>query len=180
MAPVKFEDRMRASITHQVSAMTTVLYGAVAVLLLVAASVGVVQAGFAVWVGLTVHATTNNGLLALDQMLLVLMLIEILHTVRISIRTQRLTMVPFLIVGLIASIRRVLVITMNAATIAQESYKGTPEQAIAFRDSMIELGLSSILILVFVFSIVCLRESSRRSASRLSGAPSAVASRGRN
>ena len=45
MAPVKFEDRMRASITHQVSAMTTVLYGAVAVLLLVAASVGVVQAG---------------------------------------------------------------------------------------------------------------------------------------
>ena len=177
---MKFEDRMRASITHQVSAMTTVLYGAVAVLLLVAASVGVVQASFALWVGLTVHATTNNGLLALDQMLLVLMLIEILHTVRISIRTQRLTMVPFLIVGLIASIRRVLVITMNAATIAQESYKGTPEQAIEFRDSMIELGLSSILILVFVFSIVCLRESSRRSAFRLSGAPSAVASRGRN
>jgi hypothetical protein len=30
VAPVKFEDRMRASITHQVSAMTTVLYGAVA------------------------------------------------------------------------------------------------------------------------------------------------------
>jgi hypothetical protein len=86
---------MRASITHQVSAMTTVLCGAVAVLLLVAASVGVVQAGFALWVGLTVHATTNNGLLALDQMLLVLMLIEILHTVRISIRAQRLTMVPF-------------------------------------------------------------------------------------
>jgi hypothetical protein len=28
---------------------------------------------------------------------------------------------------------------MNAATIAQESYKGTPEQAIAFRDSMIDV-----------------------------------------
>ena len=117
----------------------------------------------------------NYALVALDQMLLVLMLIEILHTVRISIRTQRLTMVPFLIVGLIASIRRVLVITMNAATIAEESYKGTSEQAMRFRDSMIELGLSSILILVFVFSIVCLRESSRRSASRLSDQPSAVA-----
>jgi hypothetical protein len=74
--------------THQISAKTTVLYGAVAVLLLVAASIGVVQAGFALWVGLTVHATTNKGLLAPDQMLLVLMLIEILHTVRISIRTQ--------------------------------------------------------------------------------------------
>lgn len=45
-------------------------------------------------------------MLALDQLLLVLMMVEILHTVRISIRTQALTVIPFLIVGLIATIRR--------------------------------------------------------------------------
>lgn len=37
------------------------------------------------------------------------MIVELLHTVRISIQSQALTMEPFLVVGLIASIRRVLV-----------------------------------------------------------------------
>jgi len=89
------------------------------------------------------------------------MLIEILHTVRISIRTQQLTVVPFLIVGLIASIRRVLVITMHAATITDQGYQPTQEQAVAFRHSMIELVLAAVLILVFVFSIVRLGGISR-------------------
>jgi len=41
-----------------------------------------------------------------EQLLIVLMLVEILHTVRISIRSHKLMIVePFLIVGLIASIR---------------------------------------------------------------------------
>ncbi|PYT32499.1 MAG: hypothetical protein DMG57_01545 [Acidobacteria bacterium] len=37
------------------------------------------------------------------------MLVEILHTVRISIRSHNLVTVPFLVVGLIASIRRMFV-----------------------------------------------------------------------
>lgn len=159
-----FEDKLRTTITQHLSALETVLYAAVAVLLIVAASIGVVQAGIALWGGLRLDSTTTAGLLALDHLLLVLMLIEILHTVRISIRTRHLTMVPFLIVGLIASIRRVLVITMHAATMAEQGYNPTPEQAMAFRYSMIELGLASILILVLVFSIVRLRAISRQIA----------------
>jgi Phosphate-starvation-inducible E family len=46
-----------------------------------------------------------------DRDMFVLMLIEILHTVRGSVRSGELTPEPFLIVGLIASIRNVLVIT---------------------------------------------------------------------
>jgi uncharacterized membrane protein (DUF373 family) len=120
---VTFEDKLRTTITQHLSALETVLCAAVAVLLVVAASVGVVRAGIALWGGLSLDSTTTAGLLALDHLLLVLMLIEILHTVRISIRTRHLTMVPFLIVGLIASIRRVLVITMHAATMAEQGYK---------------------------------------------------------
>ncbi len=45
------------------------------------------------------------------------MLVEILHTVRISIRSHVLVTEPFLVVGLIASIRRILVITLEAATL---------------------------------------------------------------
>ena len=41
------------------------------------------------------------------------MVIEILHTVRVSFTEGALVSEPFLVVGLIASIRRVLVITLE-------------------------------------------------------------------
>ena len=161
-----FEDKLRTNITNHLSALEALLYAAVAVLLIVAASIGVVQAGISLRRGFSFDRTTTAGLLALDHLLVVLMLIEILHTVRISVRTRHLTIVPFLIVGLIASIRRVLVITMQAATITEQGYKPTPDQAMAFLYSMIELGLASILILVLVFSVVRLRAMSREVAER--------------
>ena len=91
----------------------------------------------------------------LDRLLVVLIFIEILHTVRLSIRSETLIMEPFLIVGLIASVRRVLVITLQAA----QAFQGTEphEPASVFHDSMIELGLLGLLILIFVFSIYLLR-----------------------
>jgi len=49
------------------------------------------------------------------------MLVEILHIVRISIRSHVLVIEPFLLVGLIASIRRILVIALQAATLTKES-----------------------------------------------------------
>ncbi len=147
------EQKLRANVSRDISLLETLLYIAVGFLLIVAAVAGVFQAGVALWNGITV----GSGLLALDQLLLVLMMIEILHTVRISINTQTLTMVPFLIVGLIASIRRVLVITMQAARMAQDAHVTPADQAIAFRNSMIELGVLCVLILVFVFSISRLR-----------------------
>jgi hypothetical protein len=103
------------------------------------------------------------GVLVLDQLLLVLMLVELLHTVRISVRSETLIMEPFLIVGLIASIRRVLVITMQAAKMTEQ---GQPQAgdapSAAFRNTMIELGLLGFLTLIFVFSIYLLRRSSSR------------------
>ncbi len=148
-----FEHRLRTTVAQHVSVMETVLYVAVGTLLIVAATLGVFQAGAGLWRGITGGTTGNSGLLALDQLLLVLMLVEILHTVRISIRTQTLTMVPFLIVGLIATIRRVLVITVHAARLAEQGHTMTSDQVISFRDSMIELGVLAVLILVFVLSI---------------------------
>jgi len=152
-----FEHKLRATIAQHVSVMETVLYVAVGILLIVAAILGVLQAGAGLWRGITGGTTGNSGLLALDQLLLVLMLVEILHTVRISIRTHTLTMVPFLIVGLIASIRRVLVITVHAARLAEQGHTMTSDQVIWFRESMIELGVLAVLILVFVLSIARLR-----------------------
>jgi uncharacterized membrane protein (DUF373 family) len=152
-----FEQKLRMAISKHVSVLETVLYVAVGVLLIAAAVVSVFQAGATLWHGIIEGNSGVSALLALDQLLLVLMLVEILHTVRISIRTQTLTMVPFLVVGLIASIRRVIVITMQAARMAEQAHSSTSDQAIAFRDSMIELGVLAGLILVFVLSIARLR-----------------------
>jgi len=67
----------------------------------------------------------------------------------------------FLIVGLIASIRRVLVITMQAAKMTEEGH-GSADTTSVFRNSMLELGLLGILVLVFVLSIYLLRRASLR------------------
>ena len=104
----------------------------------------------------------DQVLRVLDQLLVVLMLVEILHTVRISIRSHTLVTEPFLVVGLIASIRRILVITLEAATLTKEG-KWTAEGATIFHASMIELGLLGLLVFVLVYCIVLLRRSPEKS-----------------
>lgn len=81
----------------------------------------------------------------------------ILHTVRISIRSHVLVTEPFLVVGLIASIWRILVITLEAATLTKEGAWATDGASEIFHSSMIELGLLGVLVLVFVVSITLLR-----------------------
>ena len=80
--------------------------------------------------------------------LLLLMIIEILATVRISIKEHTVCAEPFFIVGIIASIRRILIISVETAYM--------PEH---FKNYMIEIGVLVGLSLVFVFSIVLLRKS---------------------
>jgi uncharacterized membrane protein (DUF373 family) len=110
------------------------------------------------WHQWMVVTDTNLVLRVLDQLLVVLMLVEILHTVRISIRSHTLVTEPFLVVGLIASIRRILVITLEAATLTKEG-KWTSAGATIFHASMIELGLLGLLVFVLVYSITLLRRS---------------------
>ena len=84
------------------------------------------------WHQWMVVSDTNLVLRVLDQLLVVLMLVEILYTVRLSIRSHTLVTEPFLVVGLIASIRRILVITLEATTLTKEG-KWSPEGANIFQ-----------------------------------------------
>ena len=88
----------------------------------------------------------------------VLMLVEILHTVRVSIRSGQLSCEPFLIVGLIASIRRVLVITLETSQATKGGSLSEASEGV-FRASMIELGVLAVLIMVMVVSIYILHRS---------------------
>lgn len=84
--------------------------------------------------GLTLAATD-----LLDQVLLVLIVVEIVHTVILSLRAHALAAQPFLVVGLVAVIRRVLFVLGSSEKVSA----GT-------------LGLYIGMIAVFVASLVAI------------------------
>ncbi|MGD0212766.1 MAG: phosphate-starvation-inducible PsiE family protein [Terriglobales bacterium] len=150
------EQKLRAHFGDYLAKAEVVIYSVLAVLLFITALATIANAGKMLWDGLGHWSIAAQTLLVLDQLLVVLMLVEILHTVRISIHSHFLVTEPFLVVGLIASIRRVLVITLEAATLTKGG-TWSVEGASIFRASMFELGLLGLLILVLVFSITLLR-----------------------
>ena len=95
----------------------------------------------------------------LDQSLLILMIVEILYTLQVSFREHTLVAEPFLIVGLIAAIRRVLILTAEFSKPAEIG--GT-----AFHIVMFELGLLTALILALVFSLSLMKRQHLASADR--------------
>jgi uncharacterized membrane protein (DUF373 family) len=133
------------------------IYSVLAMLLAVTAFVTIATAVQLLWTALSHWTIAAQTLRVLNQLLIVLMLVEILHTLRISIRSHVLVTEPFLVVGLIASIRRILVITLEAATLTREGAWATEGSSGIFRSSMIELGLLGLLVLVLVISITLLR-----------------------
>ncbi len=150
------EQKLRVHFGDYLGKAEVVIYVVLAVLLFVTALTTIADAGKMLWDGLAHWTIASETLQVLDQLLVVLMLVEILHTVRISIHSHILVTEPFLVVGLIASIRRVLVITLEAATLTK-SGTWSAEGGSIFRASMLELGLLGLLILILVFSITLLR-----------------------
>ena len=118
------------------------------------------SAGASLWHSVVTFGATDSVVATIDRLLFVFMLVEILHTVRVSFRTGVLTCEPFLIVGLIASIRRVLVITLKSSA-ASQGGKVIGENPTLFASTMLELGVLAGLILVMVLSIYLLRRSER-------------------
>jgi uncharacterized membrane protein (DUF373 family) len=147
------EDKLRRNFDFYLGKAEVAVYSVLALLLTITALATLATAGKILWNSLQ-HWTdaAAQSLRVLNELLVVLMLVEILHTVRISIRSHVLVAEPFLIVGLIASIRRILVISLEMATLTRSD-----EGANIFRGSMIELGLLGLLVFILVFSIVLLR-----------------------
>ena len=150
-------DRLRLRFDFYLGKTEVVIYSILALLLAITSLVTIATAGQILWAGLSHWTVAAQTLRVLNQLLIVLMLVEILHTVRISIRSHVLVTEPFLIVGLIASIRRILVITLEAATLTKEGAWTTDGASGIFHSSMVELGLLGLLVLVLVISITLLR-----------------------
>lgn len=106
-----------------------------------------------------IHAVTEakireEAIEILDSVLLVMMTMEIVYTVAISLESHTLVAEPFLIIGAIAGIRRMLVIT---ATSTKDEHSA-PE---VFRNTLIELGLLALIVVAMAISVYVLRKSSQ-------------------
>lgn len=86
----------------------------------------------------------------LDDTLLVFMIVELLHTVRITLRDHRLAAEPFLVVGLIAGVRRILILTANSETL-----KGGPDFVVYW----VQLLLLIVLVVSMVVALFIWRRS---------------------
>ena len=104
----------------------------IAAFLVLAALLALGVAGLRLTEGL-LHDGLDGRLIVMvvDHLLLVLMLVEILHTVRQSIEARELQAEPFLIVGLIATVRRILPQARSSARWPTPtlSLKATAEQS---------------------------------------------------
>lgn len=131
------------------------IYGVVAVLLVVAAIFLVASAGRdAVRELQAAKDPLAIVLTVLDKGLVLFMVAELLHTVRITVREKGLAAEPFLIVGLIAGIRRVLILTAQA----DAGFHWNPEG--------IQLTVLVGLILVMALAILVWRRSEQMAANR--------------
>ena len=100
----------------------------------------------------------NDGTIAsritplLDRVLLTLLIVELLYTVQVSFREHALTPEPFLLVGLIAAVRRMLLLTAEYGELHDKT-------ADALRGFAIELLVLTVLIVALVVALLLLRRA---------------------
>ena len=99
--------------------------------------------------GLLVGTLYGNIISVLDQALLILMIVELLYTVQLSFREHVLTPEPFVLVALIATVRRVLVLAPELPKIVETG-------GVQFQNAMVELGVLTAMTLSLVGCLVML------------------------
>ena len=102
---------------------------------------------------------SENIVMLLDRILLIIIFVEVLYTVQVSFRQHVLRPGPFLVVSLIAVTRRILVVTAELPKMAREDHA-------IFQNAMIELGLLTVLIVALVISLHFLRPDDPDSAAQ--------------
>ena len=116
-----------------------VVYALIGLFLALSAVVALVTVGY--------HLATDLGTgaeeavtKALDGLLLVFIVLELLAGVRATMVERKLVAEPFLVVGIIASIKEIVVLALQART-------GAGADDPAFQAAMVEIGVLGVLVL---------------------------------
>src|SRR6266478_3685931 len=145
------EKGLRGLVARAFSLTEDAVYIGMGVLLAFSAVALLITGGWSLWTATISGAPLEAVIGLLDRTLLVLMLVELLYTVRVSFRQHALLPEPFLIVGLIAATRRILVVTAEFSVHEQEQAPGK------FREGMIEIALLTLMVVALVGSLLMLR-----------------------
>lgn len=144
------EGRIRHGFALAFGRAEDLIYICLGILLAATALALVIREGIFLGEYILTGSLSENIVFVLDRILLVIIFVEILYTVQVSFRQHTLQPEPFLVVGLIAVTRRILVLTAELSKLAKETPTG-------FYNSMIELALLTVLIVALVFSLRLVR-----------------------
>jgi uncharacterized membrane protein (DUF373 family) len=125
------------------------IYVSIAVLLAAGAGVLVVRSAIALVSG-TLQGDKSSLVEVLDQLLLVFIFVELLYAVRTTLKERQIVAEPFLIAGILASIKEIIVLSVTAA----EDYIDAGPQ---FARAMVEIGVLAGVVLALAATAVLLR-----------------------
>jgi uncharacterized membrane protein (DUF373 family) len=141
------EDRQRLA-DRVLSAFEDAVYWSVAVVL-VAGSIALLVAQFNTMLRLRNTSASTLMLEVLDGLLLIFIFVELLYAVRACLRSHEIVAEPFLIVGILAGIKEIVVLSVEAATLLEKG----PE----FSRAVVEIGVLGAVVLVLALAAFVLR-----------------------
>jgi uncharacterized membrane protein (DUF373 family) len=127
-----------------------VIYLGIAVLLFVCAAIALLSVGYGM-----VDQRDDGGLAvvttALDGLLLAFIFVELLGAVRKTLAEHELVAEPFLLVGIIASIKEIIVAALGLADSSGEE----------FDDGVLKVGVVGVVVLLLAISTLLIRRKER-------------------
>jgi uncharacterized membrane protein (DUF373 family) len=149
--PEEEEDRQRFA-DRALGLIEDSVYWAIAVVLIVG-SVALLVAQFNTMLRLRNAPASTVMLEVLDGLLLIFIFVELLYAVRSCLRSHEIVAEPFLIVGILAGIKEIVVLSVEAATLL--------ERGPAFARAIVEIGVLGGVVLVLALAAFVLRERRR-------------------
>ena len=129
------------------------IYYSIAVLLIAAAVAVLVQA--VIELIANIGADDPSALIGtLDDLLLVFIFVELLYAVRTTLRERQIVAEPFLLVGILAAIKEIVVLSVKGAN----DYIGKGPE---FARAMVEIAILGALVLILAGSAVLLRKKEK-------------------
>ena len=148
------EDRQRVA-DRVLGLLEDAVYWAIAVVLVVG-SVALLIAQFNTMLRLRNTPATTVMIEILDGLLLIFIFVELLYAVRSSLRSHEIVAEPFLIVGILAGFKEIVVLSVEAATLLDKG----PD----FSRAVVEIGVLGGVVLVLALAAFVLRERRRDTA----------------
>jgi uncharacterized membrane protein (DUF373 family) len=141
------EERQRLA-DRVLSWLEDAIYWGVAVVL-VLGSVALLVMQFHTMLRLRSTPTATLMLEILDGLLLIFIFVELLYAVRACLRSREIVAEPFLIVGILAAIKEIVVLSVEAATLLEKG----PE----FARATVEIGVLAGVVLLLALAAFILR-----------------------